>query len=154
MVKKELIEAMDLDTPALKGLRSTDYDEDADLYTNDAVHSSISDDGYQTGSHLSPHTSTSGTHPSLSTAELDCADALQRLGSSTRDMIRAINNLSKLGVEAEIDQLPRIAVVGNQSAGKSSLIEAISEIKVPRYSGTCTRVSENKWLSRSYSNDG
>ncbi|KAF8311941.1 hypothetical protein DL93DRAFT_2060395, partial [Clavulina sp. PMI_390] len=35
--------------------------------------------------------------------------------------------------------LPRIAVIGNQSAGKSSLIEAISGITVPRAIGTCTR---------------
>src|SRR5208282_2523558 len=32
-----------------------------------------------------------------------------------------------------------IVVIGNQSAGKSSLIEAISQIKVPRAQGTCTR---------------
>ncbi|EPQ53379.1 hypothetical protein GLOTRDRAFT_79497 [Gloeophyllum trabeum ATCC 11539] len=36
-------------------------------------------------------------------------------------------------------ELPRIAVIGGQSAGKSSLVEAISGIKVPRDSGTCTR---------------
>ena len=34
--------------------------------------------------------------------------------------------------------LPKITVVGNQSAGKSSLIEAISQIKVPRAAGMCT----------------
>ena len=35
--------------------------------------------------------------------------------------------------------LPKIAVIGNQSAGKSSLLEAISQIILPRASGTCTR---------------
>jgi hypothetical protein len=35
--------------------------------------------------------------------------------------------------------LPQIAVIGSQSAGKSSLIESISGIKLPRASGTCTR---------------
>ncbi|KAJ3984868.1 P-loop containing nucleoside triphosphate hydrolase protein [Lentinula detonsa] len=35
--------------------------------------------------------------------------------------------------------LPQIAVIGAQSAGKSSLIEAISGINVPRDSGICTR---------------
>ena len=39
----------------------------------------------------------------------------------------------------EIIKLPKIAVIGNQSAGKSSVLEAISQIKVPRASGTCTR---------------
>ena len=36
--------------------------------------------------------------------------------------------------------LPQIAVIGSQSTGKSSLIESISGIKLPRTSGTCTRV--------------
>lgn len=35
--------------------------------------------------------------------------------------------------------LPQIAVIGVQSAGKSSLIESISGITLPRASGTCTR---------------
>ncbi|KAL0567361.1 hypothetical protein V5O48_014635 [Marasmius crinis-equi] len=35
--------------------------------------------------------------------------------------------------------LPKIAVIGGQSAGKSSLVEAISKISVPRDGGTCTR---------------
>ena len=41
-------------------------------------------------------------------------------------------------VEADID-LPMIAVIGSQSAGKSSLIESISGITLPRAAGTCTR---------------
>ncbi|KAJ7776193.1 P-loop containing nucleoside triphosphate hydrolase protein [Mycena metata] len=35
--------------------------------------------------------------------------------------------------------LPSITVIGGQSAGKSSLVEAVSGINVPRDSGTCTR---------------
>jgi AAA15 family ATPase/GTPase len=41
-------------------------------------------------------------------------------------------------VQVDLD-LPVIAVIGNQSAGKSSLIEAISGITLPRAAGTCTR---------------
>ncbi|KAH9846168.1 hypothetical protein C2E23DRAFT_854065 [Lenzites betulinus] len=41
---------------------------------------------------------------------------------------------------AHIDlELPGIVVIGNQSAGKSSLVEAISGISVPRDAGTCIR---------------
>jgi GTP-binding protein EngB required for normal cell division len=41
---------------------------------------------------------------------------------------------------ADVDlDIPAIAVMGGQSAGKSSLIEAISGITLPRASGTCTR---------------
>ncbi|KAF5313842.1 hypothetical protein D9619_013077 [Psilocybe cf. subviscida] len=36
--------------------------------------------------------------------------------------------------------LPRVAVIGGQSSGKSSLVEAVSGITVPRDSGTCTRL--------------
>jgi GTPase SAR1 family protein len=43
-----------------------------------------------------------------------------------------------LRVGRDID-LPQIAVLGSQSAGKSSLIEAISGITLPRAAGTCTR---------------
>jgi ABC-type polysaccharide/polyol phosphate transport system ATPase subunit len=35
--------------------------------------------------------------------------------------------------------IPAIGVLGSQSAGKSSLIEAISGITLPRAAGTCTR---------------
>ncbi|EAU91841.2 myxovirus resistance 1 [Coprinopsis cinerea okayama7 len=44
---------------------------------------------------------------------------------------------STTSVQVDID-LPQIAVVGSQSVGKSSLIEAISGITLPRASGTCT----------------
>jgi Dynamin family len=41
---------------------------------------------------------------------------------------------------ADVDvDIPAIAAIGWQSAGKSSLIEAISGITLPRASGTCTR---------------
>ena len=53
-------------------------------------------------------------------------------------MIKCINNLRYLGVESEVS-LPNICVVGDQSAGKSSLIETLSGIKVPRAEGCCTR---------------
>jgi ABC-type phosphate/phosphonate transport system ATPase subunit len=47
---------------------------------------------------------------------------------------------------AQLDlDLPVIAVIGSQSAGKSSLIESISGIKLPRASGTCTRLDFN-WI--------
>ncbi|TFK32040.1 P-loop containing nucleoside triphosphate hydrolase protein [Crucibulum laeve] len=47
-------------------------------------------------------------------------------------------DLRALGAGMYFD-LPRIAVIGSQSAGKSSLVEGVSGINVPRDSGTCTR---------------
>jgi GTPase SAR1 family protein len=49
-----------------------------------------------------------------------------------------VKDLRKCGIE-EVSKLPKIVLIGNQSAGKSTLIEAISQIKVPRAAGTCTR---------------
>jgi GTPase SAR1 family protein len=57
---------------------------------------------------------------------------------SRQKLNEIVKALRDCGTE-EIIKLPKIAVIGNQSAGKSSLIEAISRIKVPRASGTCTR---------------
>ncbi|KAI1791422.1 P-loop containing nucleoside triphosphate hydrolase protein [Ganoderma leucocontextum] len=57
---------------------------------------------------------------------------------TTRELIQFVSTLRALGGQAYLD-LPRIVVIGNQSAGKSSLVEAISGINVPRDAGTCTR---------------
>ncbi|MCJ1430767.1 hypothetical protein MMC27_000117 [Xylographa pallens] len=64
---------------------------------------------------------------------------LQLLAGDSYRLIQAIQKLKHLGVEDFGISLPKICVVGDQSTGKSSLIEAISEIKVPRDTGTCTR---------------
>lgn len=56
-----------------------------------------------------------------------------------RDLVRKVQHLSHLGIEDSRIALPKICVVGDQSTGKSSLIEAISEIRVPRSADTCTR---------------
>ncbi|TRM58015.1 P-loop containing nucleoside triphosphate hydrolase protein [Schizophyllum amplum] len=53
--------------------------------------------------------------------------------SSGRQMLDHVNRLHSTG------NLPQIAVVGTQSVGKTSLIESITGISLPRESGTCTR---------------
>ncbi|OBZ65815.1 Interferon-induced GTP-binding protein Mx [Grifola frondosa] len=58
--------------------------------------------------------------------------------SGRRKMLDLVNGMHSTGVQVDID-LPMIAVIGSQSAGKSSLIESISGITLPRASGTCTR---------------
>ncbi|KAH8109512.1 P-loop containing nucleoside triphosphate hydrolase protein [Phellopilus nigrolimitatus] len=55
-----------------------------------------------------------------------------------RALMGAAQKLRDIGAQAFVD-IPRIAVIGGQSAGKSSLVEAVSGIRVPRDSGTCTR---------------
>lgn len=53
--------------------------------------------------------------------------------------VSVLNRLNS--VQVDID-LPQIAVIGSQSAGKSSLIESISGITLPRAAGTCTRSAQ------------
>lgn len=59
-------------------------------------------------------------------------------GTTARALIDVVNKLYQCGTDEYLD-LPKIAVIGNQSAGKSSLIESISGITLPRSTGTCTR---------------
>ena len=68
-----------------------------------------------------------------------CAESLKVLGRGVKKFVQAVQTLRHLGVEDLVLPLPKIVVVGDQSTGKSSLIEGMSEIKVPRSSGTCTR---------------
>jgi GTPase SAR1 family protein len=56
----------------------------------------------------------------------------------SKKYISIVQSLRAVGLE-EVIKLPKIAVIGNQSAGKSSLLEAISQVKLPRAAGTCTR---------------
>ncbi|KAF9783799.1 P-loop containing nucleoside triphosphate hydrolase protein [Thelephora terrestris] len=65
-----------------------------------------------------------------------------------RRILGIIDRMRATGVGADMD-LPMIAVIGSQSAGKSSLIESISGITLPRAAGTCTRCPTECRLSYS-----
>lgn len=60
------------------------------------------------------------------------------LNAALNDFISVVNKVRDAGVSATID-LPTIVFCGKQSAGKSSLIESMSGVNLPRASGTCTR---------------
>ncbi|XP_031402379.1 dynamin-related protein 4C-like [Punica granatum] len=64
--------------------------------------------------------------------------------SSYNDRIRpildAVDRLRNLQVMKEGIQLPTIVVVGDQSSGKSSVLESLAGINLPRGQGICTRV--------------
>ncbi|KAJ7587407.1 P-loop containing nucleoside triphosphate hydrolase protein [Mycena floridula] len=97
----------------------------------------------------------SGTYSDESDASMTDDVPLEGVGLSNpqlsqgrRRMLDLVNRLHSTGVQVDID-LPQIAVVGSQSAGKSSLIESISGITLPRASGTCTRCPTECRLSRS-----
>ncbi|KAG9073799.1 hypothetical protein FRC06_011147 [Ceratobasidium sp. 370] len=74
-----------------------------------------------------------------------------------RGILETLSSLRSLGLTQALD-LPQIAVIGSQSAGKSSLIEALCRIKLPRSTGTCTRCpiefrsqhAEHGWRAQVY----
>ncbi|KAL8994852.1 MAG: hypothetical protein Q9169_005299 [Polycauliona sp. 2 TL-2023] len=76
---------------------------------------------------------------SSDTLDNDSDAGLELLGQGMKAFATVIQNLRDLGVEELVLPLPKVVVLGDQSTGKSSLIEGISGIKVPRSTGTCTR---------------
>ncbi|XP_067261448.1 interferon-induced GTP-binding protein MxB-like [Chanodichthys erythropterus] len=62
----------------------------------------------------------------------------QHYEEKIRPCIDTIDNLRSLGVEKDL-ALPAIAVIGDQSSGKSSILEALSGVALPRGSGIVTR---------------
>lgn len=90
----------------------------------------------------------------------EACGGLEILGRGVKELVQAVQNLRHIGIEDLNLPLPKIVVVGDQSTGKSSLIEGIrsvnlvaschliystankvlSGIKVPCKLGVCTRV--------------
>ncbi|EJD36453.1 hypothetical protein AURDEDRAFT_174504 [Auricularia subglabra TFB-10046 SS5] len=73
-----------------------------------------------------------------------------------RELLQLLAKLHGTGIQNLLN-LPQICVTGSQSVGKSSLIESIGGIKLPRESGTCTRcpmecrlefAASSKWTCR------
>ncbi|KAL3742167.1 hypothetical protein ACJRO7_017622 [Eucalyptus globulus] len=57
-----------------------------------------------------------------------------------RPLLDAVDKLRNLNVMKEGIPLPTIVVVGDQSSGKSSVLESLAGINLPRGQGICTRV--------------
>ncbi|VDB92372.1 unnamed protein product [Peniophora sp. CBMAI 1063] len=64
--------------------------------------------------------------------------ANSRYADDRKNLLKLVQKLTAAGAH-EFLAVPRVVVIGNQSAGKSSVVEAISGITVPRDAGTCTR---------------
>ncbi|KZM24164.1 uncharacterized protein EKO05_0010821 [Ascochyta rabiei] len=67
------------------------------------------------------------------------SDEVGPLGANVIEALRIVGKLEQLGLDKQEISLPKCIVLGQQSTGKSSVIEAISGIKTPRDTGTCTR---------------
>ena len=77
---------------------------------------------------------------------------LKPLNLSDPAQMAIIDKLRELDIESEVG-LPRLVVVGDQSSGKSSVLEAIMNFPLPRNSGLCTRFATNIILRRSAINN-
>ncbi|KAI1479949.1 P-loop containing nucleoside triphosphate hydrolase protein, partial [Daldinia eschscholtzii] len=73
----------------------------------------------------------------MDTISLDSV-ALEQLHGEQKALLDAIDELRKHGIGRFVD-LPQIIVVGDQSSGKSSVLEAISRVRFPVKDGLCTR---------------
>lgn len=60
------------------------------------------------------------------------------IGERVKLLVDAISDLREIGVD-HLVTLPELILCGDQSAGKSTLMGALTEIHLPRDAGTCTR---------------
>ncbi|KAJ8322555.1 hypothetical protein O5D80_008660 [Batrachochytrium dendrobatidis] len=118
---------------------------------------------HSTAVHLQPLKHTLGNLPSIPSTDtinnnkmswVTDASALEKTVYSRRSckLVHLINDLRDAGAHIELS-LPTLVVCGNQSVGKSSLVEAICGITLPKAAGTCTRCVTEVRLSE-YSDVG
>ncbi|KAB8201903.1 P-loop containing nucleoside triphosphate hydrolase protein [Aspergillus parasiticus] len=74
--------------------------------------------------------------------------ALHQLQSQQSKLLDKIDELRAIGVGGLVE-LPQVIVCGNQSSGKSSVLEAISRVRFPAKSNVCTRFATEVILRRS-----
>ncbi|XP_062866732.1 interferon-induced GTP-binding protein Mx1-like [Trichomycterus rosablanca] len=80
------------------------------------------------------------------------ASLSEQYEEKVRPCIDLIDSLRALGVEKDL-ALPAIAVIGDQSSGKSSVLEALSGVTLPRGSGIVTRCPLELKMKRSKDED-
>ncbi|KAF7890996.1 uncharacterized protein EAF02_001321 [Botrytis sinoallii] len=76
------------------------------------------------------------------TINMENGDGIKRIGELPQKLIDHINKLGKFDL-SHVVSLARLILIGDQSAGKSSLMCALAGIHVPRDKGCCTRCPAN-----------
>jgi hypothetical protein len=97
-----------------------------------------------------------GTGPEIrnkiSKRDVDITDSLEELQTDEqRRILDTVAQVRKCGLES-ILSLPQLVVCGDQSAGKSSVLEALTEIPFPRNDNLCTRFATEIILRRAPNN--
>ncbi|KAL4938067.1 hypothetical protein BDV06DRAFT_201790 [Aspergillus oleicola] len=75
-------------------------------------------------------------------------EALHQLQQEQSSLLDKIDELRIIGIGGLVE-LPQLIVCGNQSSGKSSVLEAISRVRFPAKSNVCTRFATEVILRRS-----
>jgi GTPase SAR1 family protein len=73
--------------------------------------------------------------------------ALEIVGRDVKALISTIDKLKQIGLQSVEHSLPELILVGDQSAGKSSLMGALTEINLPKGQSICTRCPTNIRIS-------
>jgi len=82
---------------------------------------------------------------------LETTSSLEGLQSAEqRKVLNIVDQLRQCGLESTLS-LPQLVVCGDQSAGKSSVLEALTEIPFPRNDNLCTRFATEIILRRATS---
>ncbi|KAE9380651.1 hypothetical protein N431DRAFT_325544 [Stipitochalara longipes BDJ] len=74
--------------------------------------------------------------------EPPCRQGLELVGQKVKILVDAISELRNFGLD-HVVQLPELVLVGDQSAGKSSLMSALTEVQLPKDQGICTKCPAN-----------
>lgn len=86
----------------------------------------------------------------LPTGSVQLSTSLEELQSDEqRRVLDIVAQIRKYGLQGDLS-LPQIIVCGDQSAGKSSVLEALTEIPFPRSDSLCTRFATEITLSFNY----
>lgn len=72
----------------------------------------------------------------------------QAIGQKLKQVNDTLGTLQSLGIQ-HVASLPELVLVGDQSAGKSSIMSAIAGLNLPHNTGVCTRCPVHIRLSRS-----
>ncbi|KAI9824015.1 MAG: hypothetical protein M1826_007548 [Phylliscum demangeonii] len=97
---------------------------------------------------MEPHQASSERDQPLASAEMLVTTSLEMLeNADQRKLMDVVDQLRRTGL-GDVLQLPQLVVCGDQSSGKSSVLEAITEIPFPRKENLCTRFATEIVLRR------